>query len=81
MRCLRAILAPPSVATWLSISALRPQPTSGRGATVRTPARFSPVRAWLDGCHIAWLVCESKGVAKSLEDDFKAEYKPPLTKR
>lgn len=39
------------------------------------------VRAWLDGCHIAWVECETPGAAKTLEDAFKAEYKPPLTKR
>lgn len=39
------------------------------------------VREWLDGCDIAWLEGESKNAAKTLEDDFKAERKPPLTKR
>jgi hypothetical protein len=38
------------------------------------------LRAWLDGCEIAWIECESKQAAKDLEDDRKAEYKPPLTK-
>ena len=46
-----------------------------------TPAEVQAVRDWLDGCHIAWVECESAAAAKSLEDDFKREYMPPLTKR
>ncbi len=38
------------------------------------------VRDWLDGCQVAWVECASKIDAKSLEDDFKRELKPPLTK-
>jgi hypothetical protein len=46
-----------------------------------TPEEVRAVRDWLDGCDIAWVECESKAAAKSLEDAFKAEHKPPLTKR
>ena len=60
------------VATAADIKARRYQPTADE---VRA------VREWLDGCHIAWVECESKSAAKALEDDFKAEHKPPLTKR
>ena len=46
-----------------------------------TPAEVRAVRDWLDGCDIAWVKCESSAAAKDLEDDFKREYMPPLTKR
>ena len=45
------------------------------------PDEVHAVREWLDGCHIAWLECDSKWAAQTLEAEFKAEHKPPLTKR
>jgi hypothetical protein len=45
-----------------------------------TPAEVKAVHDWLDGCHIAWLTCETKREAKLLEDALKDEYMPPLTK-
>lgn len=38
------------------------------------------VRAWLDGCDIAWRECADETAAKKLEDEMKAECLPPLTK-
>lgn len=46
-----------------------------------TDQEVAAVRAWLDGCHIAWVQCESNAAAEKLERAFKAEYKPPLTDR
>lgn len=46
-----------------------------------TYEEVAAIRAWLDGCHIAWVECESNMAAEKLERDFKAEYKPPLTDR
>ena len=46
-----------------------------------TPDEVRAVRTWLDGCEIAWIECDTKAAAKAFEDDFKAEYRPPLTKR
>lgn len=60
------------IATAADIKARRYQPT---------PEEVSAVRTWLDGCHIAWITCESTVGAKNLEDEFKAEQRPPLTKR
>ncbi len=60
------------IATSADIKARRYQPA---------PDEVQAVRDWLDGCHVAWLECESKSAAKTFEDDFKAEHKPPLTKR
>jgi hypothetical protein len=60
------------IATSADIKARRYQPT---------PREVQAVRDWLDGCDIAWVECSSKAEAKTLEDDFKGEYKPPLTKR
>lgn len=60
------------IATAADIAARRYQPNA---------AEVQLVREWLDGCHIAWLECESKSAAKVLEDDFKVEHKPPLTKQ
>jgi hypothetical protein len=60
------------IATAADVKARRYQPTSEEVAAVRT---------WADGCDIAWVECESTAAAKLLEDDFNAEYRPPLTKR
>jgi hypothetical protein len=60
------------IATSADIKARRYQPT---------PDEMLAVRTWLDGCDIAWVECDNKNAAKDLEADFKAEYKPPLTKR
>jgi hypothetical protein len=38
------------------------------------------VREWLDGVRHRVVECESKAGGEALEDDFKDEYKPPLTK-
>jgi hypothetical protein len=38
------------------------------------------VRRFIEGCHVAWLVCESKPVALDLETRMKREWMPPLTK-
>jgi hypothetical protein len=46
-----------------------------------TDDEIAAVREWLDGCQITWVECESKAAARKLEDDFKDEYLPPLTKR
>lgn len=46
-----------------------------------TAEEVTAVRVWLDACEIAWVECATKADAKRLEDDSKAEYKPPLTKR
>ena len=60
------------IATAADIKARRYQPT---------PDEVRAVRAWLDGCDIAWVECDTKVAAKLLEGDFKAEQTPPLTKR
>ena len=39
------------------------------------------VRAWLDGCDIAWRKCATEAGAEALETAMKKEYLPPLTKR
>jgi hypothetical protein len=39
------------------------------------------VRAWLDGCEIAWRECADEPAAVALETALKAEHMPPLTKR
>lgn len=39
------------------------------------------VRIWLEVCEIAWIECETDREAISLEEDFKNEYMPFLTKR
>jgi hypothetical protein len=46
-----------------------------------TAEEAAAVRAWLDGCEIAWITCKSKAAGEDLEDDSRREYKPPLTKR
>lgn len=51
------------------------------GVVVLTQAQLDAVRAWLDGCVIAWIECLDEPAAKRLEDDLKGEFMPPLTKR
>jgi len=60
------------IATAADIKARRYQPN---------PDEVRAVREWLDGCDITWLECESATAAEGLEDDLKAEHKPPLTKQ
>ncbi len=47
---------------------------------IPTPDQLAAVRAWLDGCAIAWIVCDSAAAALRLEARLKAEYRPTLTK-
>lgn len=60
------------IATSADIKALRYRPTS------RDAAR---VVAWLDGCDVAWIRCETEKDALHLERDLKREWQPRLTKR
>lgn len=60
------------IATAADIKTRRYQPTAEEASTAR---------AWLDGCQIAWITCDSKAKAEKLENELKAEYRPPLTKR
>jgi hypothetical protein len=46
-----------------------------------TRGEAARVRAWLDGCEIAWRECVDDEAAKTLETKMKVEYLPPLTKR
>jgi GIY-YIG catalytic domain-containing protein len=59
------------ISTAAEIKARRYQPT---------PEEVSAVRAWLDGCHITWLECDTGTAARVLESELKAEFKPLLTK-
>ena len=45
-----------------------------------TLTEVTSVRQWLDGCHIAWLICATKAEARTLETALKDEYLPLLTK-
>ena len=38
------------------------------------------VGAWVVSCSVAWIECKSIVAAEKLEDDMKAEWRPPLTK-
>jgi excinuclease UvrABC nuclease subunit len=38
------------------------------------------VRRFIEGCQVAWLVCETKAAALDLETHMKREWLPPLTK-
>lgn len=38
------------------------------------------VRRFIEGCSVAWLVCESEAAALDLETRMKREWMPPLTK-
>jgi hypothetical protein len=46
-----------------------------------TPQQLAAVRVWILGCAVAWIECRTIAAAKKLENDMKAEWIPPLTKR
>lgn len=46
-----------------------------------TLAEVQAIRSWLDGCDIAWRVCQTPSGAMRLEAAMKLEFMPPLTKR
>lgn len=46
-----------------------------------TAEQVAPVNEWIAGCIVRWVEAASVEAAKQLENDMKAEWKPPLTKR
>ena len=46
-----------------------------------TEKDLAEIRAFIEGCRVAWLIAPSEKAAKDLEDDFKVEWMPPLTKQ
>jgi hypothetical protein len=38
-------------------------------------------RGWLDDCEASWLVADDEAAALALEEAFKREWLPPLTKQ
>lgn len=46
-----------------------------------TPDQVEPVNVWISECTVRWVEAATVDQAKQLEDDMKAEWKPPLTKR
>lgn len=46
-----------------------------------TPEQLAEVRAWIVGCSVAWIECETGAAAKRLEGDMKLEWLPPLTRQ
>lgn len=59
------------IATATDIKARRYQPTDSEVVSVR---------AWLEGCEIAWLECRTPEEALTLETALKHEHMPPLTR-
>jgi hypothetical protein len=57
----RNIAERPGIASSADIKARRYQPT---------PDEALAVRAWLDGCDIAWVECDTNAAAKALEDNI-----------
>lgn len=51
------------------------------GTCQLTDEQIVAVRAWLDGCEIAWRAREGDASAIELEHEMNLEYKPPLTFR
>jgi len=45
-----------------------------------TRAEADRVNEWFDGCTASWLATESEDAARKLEEAFKLEWMPPLTK-
>jgi hypothetical protein len=51
------------------------------GRSALTEAELAAVRAWIMGCHVAWLVLPTIEAARRAEADLKAESMPRLTRR
>lgn len=49
--------------------------------TILTSADVEPVNAWVRGCEVAWIECETSAEAESLEKALHAEWLPPLSRR
>lgn len=45
-----------------------------------TDAEVASVRAFIEGCDVAWTVCDSPAAAAALEAELKREWMPPLTR-
>jgi hypothetical protein len=45
-----------------------------------TDDEVQAVRGFIEGCEVAWLVCQTKLAARDLEDRLKREWRPPLTR-
>ena len=48
---------------------------------VVTRAEAAQVNVWLDECEASWLVADDEAAAVALEEAFKREWLPPLTKQ
>jgi hypothetical protein len=46
-----------------------------------TRAEADQVNAWLDSCEASWLVADSEAAALELEEAFKRDWLPPVTKQ
>lgn len=49
--------------------------------TVITATEVAPVNAWIRGCEVAWIECQSASEAAALEKALHAEWMPPLSRR
>ncbi len=67
-----------NVAEHLGIATARSIKKGDYGPTLDDARR---VVEWIDDCEATWIECATPRAAKNLEDDMKAEYKPPLTQR
>lgn len=46
-----------------------------------TATEVKPVNAWIRGCEVAWIECQSASEAEALEKALHAEWMPPLSRR
>lgn len=46
-----------------------------------TDAQVAPVVSWVQECELRWIACTTREQASTLEEQLKAERKPPFTKR
>ncbi len=68
----RNVAAHVGIATAADIKAGRYHPSG---------AELDRIAAWIRGCDVAWLTCETTEQATDLESDMKNEWTPPLTRR
>lgn len=50
------------------------------GAYQPNEEEVAEVRAYIEGCEVAWMTADTPVAALDLEDRMKAEWTPPLTK-
>lgn len=61
--------------------AIAPTSVTRQRPAALSAADVAAVNLWVRQCAVAWIVCATPDDAADLEDDLKAEWMPPLSRR